>query len=93
MSAEFLYSFRRLYVYYNLVIDENQGIDYDKDMAEMLGFYCNPEFYFKRKEHENAEKHVNVGYQAIIKRLEAGGSPDLEESIDAESKTVEEMVL
>jgi hypothetical protein len=55
-----------------LDLDENNQVEYQKGLAEMLGFFCNPEFHFQRKKAENAEKHVNLQFQSLLERAKAG---------------------
>ena len=52
----------------------------------MLGFYCNPEFYFHRQKAKNAEKHVNIQYQSLLKKAELGQDlyDDSQDSIEEE---------
>lgn len=52
-----------------------------KDVTEMVGFYCNPEFYWKRKKAES-ERHVNVQFKEIVARLQAGGDPSKDKEME-----------
>jgi len=61
-----------MFVYYNLSLDESGDIEYHNNLIEAVGFYCNPEFYFKRQELKNRKKHVNLGYQAELEKIKAG---------------------
>ena len=69
---QFIHALRRMFVYFNLALDESGDIEYHNNLIEAVGFYCNPEFYFKRQELKNKKKHVNLSYQAELAKIKAG---------------------
>jgi len=75
LKLDFLYTIRRYFVFYSLSLDNSDDVEYHKGLSELLGFYCNPEFYQQRKKAEDSEKHVNLGYQALLERVKEGFDP------------------
>lgn len=62
-------------MFYNIALDNSEDVEYHQGLSELLGFFCNPEFYHQRKKAEGAEKHVNVEYQTLLERVKAGFDP------------------
>ena len=66
-----MYTVRQLWVAINQALDLQEDVKMSLDNAEVIGYYCNPEWYFDRKKKEEAVVK-STEYDKKLQALMAG---------------------